>query len=253
MTPPQPEASAKAPWTRTMVGLGPLSWCAATAAADMAGLAEAPVPAKRITPMMADSAVSKTLFSLGLLGELRTFTGTSWGVWPARAGSCARARPGGLADEAADEGQGGVTDLAPAAVDDQGVPAARDRDGLGHPRVAALLFVDGVGDGRRGGVVLLAGDDQHRPAVGVLAVGLGFGEGVEVGGGRLEQRGAGGGDGERCVQLLGFLLADGVGEGVAELVEGQWHGSVVVGGIAQDRRGGPQRGDRQRQHAAHGR
>jgi len=43
----------------------------------MAGLAEAPVPVKRITPMMADSAVSKTLFSLGLLGELRTFTGTS--------------------------------------------------------------------------------------------------------------------------------------------------------------------------------
>src|SRR6266536_109974 len=74
MTPAQPEASANAPWTRTMVGLGPLSWCAATVAADVAGLAEAPVPAKRITPMMADSAASKILFGLGLLGELRTFT-----------------------------------------------------------------------------------------------------------------------------------------------------------------------------------
>src|SRR6266851_9700489 len=75
MTPPQPEASAKAPWIRTMVGLGPSLWCAA---ADVAGLAEAPAPAKRVTPMMADSAANTILFSPGLLVKLRTFTGTSW-------------------------------------------------------------------------------------------------------------------------------------------------------------------------------
>src|SRR5882762_10322343 len=92
------------------------------------------------------------------------------------------AGPRGLTDEAADEGQGDVANLAPAAVDDERVPAVGDHDGLGDAGVAALLLVDGVGDGRRGCVVLLAGDDQHRPAVGVLAVGPGFGEGVEVGG-----------------------------------------------------------------------
>src|SRR5882757_1961294 len=65
MTPAQPEASAKAPWTRTMVGLGPLSWRAVTAAAaDVAGLAEAQIPARRSTPMMADSAASRVLVSL---------------------------------------------------------------------------------------------------------------------------------------------------------------------------------------------
>src|SRR5712691_560578 len=109
MTPPQPEASANAPWTRTMVGLAALSCCVvAAAAADVAGLAVAQVAASRITPMMADRAASKVLFSPGLLAELRTCTGTSWVVRPAQAGSCARARPGGLGDEAADEGQGDV-------------------------------------------------------------------------------------------------------------------------------------------------
>jgi hypothetical protein len=50
-----------------MVGLGPLSWRAVTAAAaDVAGLAEAQVPARRSTPMMADSAASRVLVSLRL-------------------------------------------------------------------------------------------------------------------------------------------------------------------------------------------
>src|SRR6266581_1699964 len=100
MTPAQPEASAKAPWTRTMVGLGPLSWCAATAAAACAaGLAEAPVPAIRTTPMMADSAASKILFSPGLLGEQRTFTVPPGGSGrPGRGVAPGRGR--GLADEA---------------------------------------------------------------------------------------------------------------------------------------------------------
>src|SRR5216683_5469558 len=105
MTPPQPEASAKAPWTRTMVGLGPSPWCEA---ADVAGLAEAPVPAKRTTPMMADSAASMILFSLGLLVELGTFTGTSWIESGRPGGEFYPGAAGGLADEAADEGQGDV-------------------------------------------------------------------------------------------------------------------------------------------------
>src|SRR5215218_639413 len=73
MTPAQPEASAKAPWIRTIVGLTPLLWSAAPAvAADLAGLAEAPSPANRVTPMMADSATSAILFSLGMVVERRT-------------------------------------------------------------------------------------------------------------------------------------------------------------------------------------
>ena len=59
-----------------------------------------------------------------------------------------------------------------------------------------------------------------------------------------------GGDGEGLVQLVGFLLVDGAGERVAELVVGQRDGAVPVAGVAEHRRRGFERRERQREHAA---
>src|SRR5713101_1060264 len=73
VTPLQPEASAKAPWIRTIVGFGPLSSCAL----NLGGPADAPVPAKRITPAKTDRSASNIRFSLGLRVELRLFMTTS--------------------------------------------------------------------------------------------------------------------------------------------------------------------------------
>ena len=77
---------------------------------------------------------------------------------------------------------------APAAVDDQRVATAGDLGDLGRARVLGLLLVRRVGDRPRHGVVLLAGDDQQRTAVGVRGVHARLGPRVEVGGGGLEQR-----------------------------------------------------------------
>src|SRR5438128_7367929 len=55
--------------------------------------------------------------------------------------------------EAADEVERGVCDLAPAVVDRERVPAARDRLELGHRIVSLLAVVEGLRDRRRHGVV----------------------------------------------------------------------------------------------------
>src|SRR5439155_25773463 len=102
--------------------------------------------------------------------------------------------------------------------------------------VVLLLVVGGVWDRRWDRVILLARDDQERPAVGILGVDLGFGPGVEVRRRRLEERDARRRYGEVLVQLLSLILADGVGEGVAELLVGQRDRPVAVEGIAKHRR-----------------
>src|SRR6476646_8528662 len=130
------------------------------------------------------------------------------------------------------------------------MPAALDVDDLGDAGVLQLLLVGGVGDRPRHRVVALAGDDQQRPAVGVLSVDLHLGPRVEVGGGRLEDRRAGAGDRIGLVERLGLRLVDGVGERVAELVVGQGDGAVAVGGVREDRLRRAQRADRQRQDPA---
>src|SRR5262245_44105228 len=78
----------------------------------------------------------------------------------------------GRLGEALDELERGVGDLAPAAVDRQRVSAVRDLLDLGHALVALLPLERRVGDRPGDGVVLLAVDDQQRPAVGVLRVRL---------------------------------------------------------------------------------
>ena len=75
-------------------------------------------------------------------------------------------------DEAVEERERRVGDLPPAAVDRERVAAVRDLDDLGHALVALLLLERRVRDRPRDGVVLLAGDDQERPALGVLRVDL---------------------------------------------------------------------------------
>src|SRR6266487_462689 len=91
-------------------------------------------------------------------------------VWPS-IGACSpslphcsstvgRATPCALLHEAFDEGEGGVADLAPSAVDGQRVAAVGHLDDLGDAGVVLLLLVGGVGDRPGHGVVLLPGDDQ---------------------------------------------------------------------------------------------
>src|SRR3989442_11311436 len=141
----------------------------------------------------------------------------------------------GLSDESLDERERRVGDLPPAAVDRERVSAVRDLYDLGHALVAPLLLEGSVRDGPWDGVVLLAGDDQQRSTVGVLGGHLCFGPGIQVGGGRLEEWHTGCRHGEGLVQLLRFLLADGVGEPEAELLVGERDRAVAVGGVAEDR------------------
>src|SRR5271165_2796922 len=147
-------------------------------------------------------------------------------------GSC----PGRLGQgEALHEGEGGVGDLPPAAVDGQRVAAAAHLNDLGHVLVVLLVLVGGIGDRPRDGVVLLAGDEQQRPAAGIFGVDLRLGPRVEVGRRRLEQRQARGGHGEGLVELFRLVLRHGVGERVAELVVGERDRAVPVGRVAQRR------------------
>ena len=97
------------------------------------------------------------------------------------------------------------------------------------------------------GVIAFAGDDEHGPALGVLGVCLGLGPRMEVGDGCLEDRRAGGRHREFLVELHRLVLGKRVGKGVAELVEGERHGAVAVGRVAQRRAGYPQRRERERQ------
>src|SRR3954447_24838315 len=90
--------------------------------------------------------------------------------------------------EAAHEGEGGVGHFAPTAVDRERVPPVGHLGDLGEALVALLLLVGRVGQGPRHGVVLLAGDDEQRPALRILRVHLRLRPRIEVGAGRLEQR-----------------------------------------------------------------
>src|SRR5438270_3988856 len=109
-------------------------------------------------------------------------------------------------DEALDERERGVRDLAPAIVDDQRVPAVGHLNNLGHAVISLLLLVRGVGDGPRNGVVFLAGNDQQRSSFRVLGVDLCLGPWVEVRGSCLEQRHTGSRSGQVRVQLVRVVL-----------------------------------------------
>src|SRR5712692_1806021 len=141
-----------------------------------------------------------------------------------------------------DEGERGLGHFTPPVVDDQGMPAVGHLADFRDGGIFLLLLVGGIGDRYRGGVVFLARDDQEWSTLGILRVDLGFRPRVEVGGGCLEERHARSGHRKRLVQLVRFALVYGVGEGETEL--------LVVQRVAQHRRRGLQRRERQRQHAA---
>ena len=76
------------------------------------------------------------------------------------------------------------------------------------------------------------------------------GPGVEVRRGSLEDRLAGTGHCVLLVERLRLVLIERVGEAVVELLVGEGYGPVAVGGVPEHRRGRPQGGHGQRQHAA---
>src|SRR5947207_13814313 len=108
--------------------------------------------------------------------------------------------------EALDKRERFVGDLAPTAVDCERMPAVRDPRDLGDTGVPSLLFVRRVDDCPGHRVILLAGYEQQRAAVGTLAVDLRFGPRIQVRPRGLEQRSAGRRDVERLVQLLRLVV-----------------------------------------------
>ena len=73
------------------------------------------------------------------------------------------------------------------------------------------------------------------PRSGFFLSARGVGAGVEVGEGSLEDRYPGARHVILLVQLRGFVLADGVAEAAVELLEGQGHRPVPVGGVGEHR------------------
>ena len=160
-----------------------LSVAVARSRADQAiGLPGASPGRTPIKPSTWTSSVRRTLAgarNAALFGELRSL--------PSRTRRLARLGTASL-DESLDERKRLVGDLAPAAIDRERVAAVRDLDDLSDTRVPPLLLERGVCDRPGHRVVLLAGDDQQRPPLGVLAVNLRLGPRVQVGRRRLEQR-----------------------------------------------------------------
>src|SRR5260221_14149838 len=147
-------------------------------------------------------------------------------------------RPRLLADRegACDKGEGNLSHIMPPMVNDQGMSSIGDCAELGDGGIVLLQLVSTRADRQRDRMVLLARNEQEWATLGGLGVDLVFRPGVEVGGRSLgDWRGGTGGRG-RFVQIVGFVLIDGVSEGITELLVGQRDGPAVVDRIAQHRR-----------------
>src|SRR5258708_24867850 len=83
-----------------------------------------------------------------------------------------RARAGSwpCLNEPLHESESRVRALAPATVDDKPMPTVGHLDDLSHRLIAFLPLKRGIRNRLRSGVVFLAGDDQQRSPVWVLAV-----------------------------------------------------------------------------------
>src|SRR5258708_12558475 len=83
-----------------------------------------------------------------------------------------RARAGSWTclNEPLHESESRIRDLAPATVDDKPMPTVGHLDDLSHRLIAFLPLKRGIRNRLRSGVVFLAGDDQQRSPVWVLAV-----------------------------------------------------------------------------------
>ena len=120
-------------------------------------------------------------------------------------------------------------------------------DGLSaYSLKTCLVTLDGT-------VVVVAAHQQERPPDGVVGVDGGRRVLREGGGGVLEERTAGTGDGPRLEQGVGLLLGQGVAEAVVELLGRQRHRALLVGRVAQHRESRAELGERQRRDALDGR
>jgi hypothetical protein len=86
-----------------------------------------------------------------------------------------RARLLALGQVLRDEGKRDLGHLAPAVVDDERVPATGDLAEFGHGGVLLLPLEGGAGHDRGDDMVVLGGENQQRPALGVLRVDLSLG------------------------------------------------------------------------------
>ena len=140
-------------------------------------------------------------------------------------------------DEALHEGQRGLGDLAPAAVDGRAsgrgpaistisvTPSLRfcflyEALAMAHGTVWSFS-PEMISSGPRSGFLVLTLTSVHGLRLAVAAWNSGT---------------PGAGHGVGVVELLGLVLADRVGEGVAELLVGQRHGPAAVGRVAEHRR-----------------
>src|SRR5918994_4166272 len=133
--------------------------------------------------------------------------------------------------------EGVVCYLLPALTpDDAVVRTARKLLVVGNRLGVPVVLDVGVVDRRRHDVVLAARYEQQRcplfvPEVYVVLL-VAWGE---VGGSADPHQPARGGDVVALVDLLGLFAAEGVGEGEVELLGGEAHGLVAVGGVPQER------------------
>jgi hypothetical protein len=97
-------------------------------------------------------------------------------------------------------------------VNGQGVSAIRDGAELRDRGIVLLQLVLSIDDRKRDGMVLLARDEQERATRGVPGVDPVFRPGVEVGRSVLEDERTRPGDRVRVVELVGFVLIDGIGK-----------------------------------------
>lgn len=147
--------------------------------------------------------------------------------------------------------EGRLGDLLPAVVDDQGVAPVLEDLVVVHRRGLAVQVVLRAGDGLRDRRVPARADDEQGTPVRVADVDPRARLPVEVGEGRLEQRAGRRRNRILRVQLVGLLLRDRVREALVELLGRLGHGALVVGRVAEHRKGGPELGEGQRQHAPH--
>src|SRR6266566_7499171 len=137
-------------------------------------------------------------------------------------------------DEPLDKRERRLGNFPPAAVDHERVPTVGHLDDLGDTRISLLALERRVRDRPRHGVVFLAGDNQHRPAIWIVRVDLCFGPWIQVCGRGLEERYSGGWYRKGLIEILGLCFAHRVREAKAELLERQRDRAVAIGGVAED-------------------
>src|ERR1700736_1856086 len=127
--------------------------------------------------------------------------------------------PNSSLDEAPDECERRVSDVSPAAVNRQRVPAIGDRDNLSNADIPLLTLERRVRDLPRDRIVLLTRDNQQRPPIWALNVDICLRPRVEVSGRCLKDWRARRRNSEGRIEFRGLFLADGVCKAEPELIE----------------------------------